>query len=124
MQARRSTEATAMPNRSRASRIFSAAAVILAMGMFSEAAAAPDSVQRGREFARTNCARCHSVERSGESPLKSAPPFRSLHQRYPVEYLEEALAEGMVTGHSEMPEFRLEPDQIADFIDFLKSLED
>jgi hypothetical protein len=64
-------------------------------------------VQLGRELARANCARCHSIERSGESPIKSAPPFRSLHQRYPVEYLEEALAEGIVTGHPDMTEFRV-----------------
>jgi len=73
---------------------------------------------------RANCARCHSVERTGDSALKLAPPFRTLHQRYPVEYLEESLAEGMVTGHPDMPEFRLEPDQIADFIDFLKAFEE
>jgi hypothetical protein len=29
-----------------------------------------------------------------------------------------------VTGHSDMPEFRLEPDHIADFIDFLKAFEE
>ena len=28
----------------------------------------------------------------------------------------------IVTGHNEMPEFRLEPDQIGDFIAFLKTL--
>jgi cytochrome c len=101
------------------------ALVALAMCLFAGAVGAEaDGVQRGREIARANCARCHSIERSGESPVKSAPAFRVLHQRYPVEYLEEALAEGIVTGHSGMPEFRLEPDQIADFIDFLKALEE
>ena len=108
-----------------AKAILVVALAALAACLFAEVAgAAADNVQRGREFARANCARCHSVERTGESPRKSAPPFRVLHQRYPVEYLEEALAEGIVTGHSDMPEFRLEPDQIADFIDFLKSLEE
>jgi hypothetical protein len=57
------------------------------------------------------------------SPLSIAPPFRTLHLRYPVETLDEALAEGIVTGHPTMPEFRLEADQIGDFIAFLKSLE-
>jgi mono/diheme cytochrome c family protein len=46
-----------------------------------------------------------------------------LHQRYPVETLEEALAEGITTGHPSMPEFRLEPDQINAVISYLKSLE-
>jgi mono/diheme cytochrome c family protein len=34
-----------------------------------------------------------------------------------------SLAEGIVTGHPAMPEFRLEPDQIGDIIAYLKSLE-
>jgi cytochrome c len=106
-------------------RVASAGVVMLAMCLLADGMRAEaEGVQRGREFARANCARCHSIERAGDSPLKTAPPFRTLHQRYPVEYLEESLAEGMVTGHSDMPEFRLEPDQIAEFIDFLKSLEE
>lgn len=81
------------------------------------------SEQRGANLARAHCARCHSIDKVSESPLKIAPPFRTLRQRYPVEDLEEPLAEGIVTGHQNMPEFRLAPDQIGDFIAFLKSLE-
>lgn len=86
-------------------------------------AVAAASVQRGFAFARANCARCHSVDRVTPSPLRIAPPFRDLHRLYPVESLEEPLAEGIVTGHQNMPEFRLDPGQIADFTAFLKSLE-
>ena len=78
---------------------------------------------KGLAFARANCARCHSIDKVTESPLKLAPPFRELHNRYPVETLEEALGEGIVTGHPNMPEFRLEPDQIGDLISYLKWLE-
>lgn len=81
------------------------------------------SVQRGRDFALANCAMCHSIDRYTLSPLPIAPPFRDLHLRYRVETLEEALAEGIVTGHLNMPEFRLASDQIGDFIAFLKTLE-
>jgi mono/diheme cytochrome c family protein len=81
------------------------------------------SVQRGKAFARANCARCHSIDRSSRSPHRNAPPLRTLHTRYPVETLEDALAEGLSTGHPRMPEFRLEPGQVGDFINFLKSLE-
>lgn len=80
-------------------------------------------VQRGANLARAHCARCHSIDKVSESPFKLAPPFRTLRERYPVEDLEEPLAEGIVTGHSNMPEFRFGPDQIGDFIAFLKSLE-
>ena len=59
-----------------------------------------------------NCARCHAIDKVSPSPLPIAPPFRSLNERYPVENLAESLAEGIVTGHPTMPEFRLELDQV------------
>ena len=37
--------------------------------------------------------------------------------------LEEAFAEGIETGHQNMPQFRLERDQIGDVIAYLKTLE-
>ena len=67
--------------------------------------------------------RCHAVGRAGDSPLRIAPPFRTLHTRYPVENLAEALAEGITVGHPAMPEFRLDPDQIDNLIAYLKTLE-
>jgi len=57
------------------------------------------------------------------SPVKLAPPFRTLHLRYPIETLSEALAEGIYTGHAEMPAFELSPDQINDLLSYLKTLE-
>jgi cytochrome c len=81
------------------------------------------AAQRGLVFVRTNCSRCHSIDRVGPSPLSVAPPFRTLHERYPVETLQESLAEGIVTGHPTMPEFQLDPGQVGDVIAYLKSLE-
>jgi len=85
-------------------------------------AASPDQ-QRGKTFALNNCARCHAIDRVGQSPLKIAPPFRTLHKRYPIANLAEALAEGIQTGHPTMPEFQLDPDQIHDLLSYLKTLE-
>lgn len=79
--------------------------------------------RQGFAIVQAHCARCHAVERFGNSPLPAAPPFRSLHERYPVESLEESLAEGIVTGHPDMPEFRFDPGQVGDVIAYLKSLE-
>jgi cytochrome c len=56
------------------------------------------AAQRGLVFARTHCAGCHSVDRVSQSPRPVAPPFRRLHERYPVETLQESLAEGIVTA--------------------------
>ncbi|GAA3845275.1 cytochrome c [[Pseudomonas] carboxydohydrogena] len=84
--------------------------------------AASPAEMRGRAFAQTNCARCHSIDRHTQSPLAIAPPFRTLHTKYPIESLAESLAEGIDTGHPTMPMFTLEPDQINDLLAFLKSL--
>jgi mono/diheme cytochrome c family protein len=81
------------------------------------------NIEQGRHLALLYCAECHAIDKVSPSPLRIAPPFRDLHKRYPVETLEEALAEGIMTGHPSMPQFQFEPDQINDFIMFLKSLE-
>jgi cytochrome c len=81
------------------------------------------AAQRGLVIVRTNCSRCHAIGKIGESPLPIAPPFRTLHERYPVEDLQEPLAEGIITGHPTMPEFRFDPGQVGDIIAYLKSLE-
>jgi mono/diheme cytochrome c family protein len=81
------------------------------------------AAQRGLILVRTNCARCHSIDKVSKSPLKIAPPFRTLHLRYPVEDLQEPLAEGIVTGHPTMPEFQFDPGQVGDIIAYLKTLE-
>ena len=104
-----------------ATALSSACFSIIAFGMLSPAAA--NNVQAGKAFAQANCSHCHSIDKFTPSTLAIAPPFRTLHERYPVESLEEALGEGITTGHPSMPEFRLDPGQVGDFISFLKSLE-
>ena len=87
------------------------------------ASAHAQSVQRGLNYLRANCARCHAIDKVSESPLKLAPPFRTLHLKYPVESLQESFAEGIRTGHDNMPEFRLDGDQVGDVIAYFKTLE-
>lgn len=76
----------------------------------------------GKKLVETNCARCHAVGATGESSHPDAPPFRSLHLRYPIEDLQEALAEGISTGHPDMPEFVASPEQVDAIIAYIKSL--
>lgn len=97
-------------------------AVFLSAGLSGANAQTSPTAQRGLNLAIANCARCHAIDKVSPSPFALAPPFRDLHLRYPVESLAEALGEGIVTGHQNMPEFRLDPGQAGDFIDFLKSL--
>ena len=105
------------------SKIVAAVAAAAALASPVAAFAQDARIARGRTFVQTNCASCHAVGRTGESPLRIAPPFRDLHRSYPVEDLAEALAEGITTGHPTMPEFRLDPGQIADVLAYLRSLE-
>lgn len=77
----------------------------------------------GRQIAQANCSPCHAIGPEGASPLARAPAFRTLHEKYPVEFLEEALAEGIVVGHSPMPTFVFTPPDIGNLVAYLKTLE-
>jgi mono/diheme cytochrome c family protein len=80
--------------------------IALALGS-SAVTAQPGRVQRGQTFAQTNCSQCHAIGRFGDSPIPETPPFRALCDRYPVEDLAEAFAEGITTGHPPCPDFSL-----------------
>jgi cytochrome c1 len=54
--------------------------------------------------------------------MPDAPPLRAISKRFPVENLEEALAEGISVGHPMMPRVELSAQEIADFEAYLKSL--
>jgi mono/diheme cytochrome c family protein len=99
-----------------------AAAVILSAGA---AAAAPDEAQiaRGHLLVQHNCAMCHAIGPMGDSPNGLAPRFRELYKRYPIEDLGEALAEGIIVGHPEMPEFHFSGDEVSDIIAYLQSIQ-
>src|SRR5438046_10508922 len=96
---------------------------IVTLMLTTPALAASPAEQRGKTFALTNCARCHSIDRVTNSPLKIAPPFRTLHLRYPVETLGDALADGIETGHPTMPAFQLDPVQINDLLSPMKRID-
>jgi len=70
-----------------------------------------------------HCAQCHATDKVSESPLTVAPPFRTLHQKHPVESLRRRLAEGITAGHPTMPQFRLDSDHFADCVAYLDTLE-
>ena len=76
----------------------------------------------GLSIATQKCARCHAVAKTDKSKHAEAPPFREVVTRYPPEHLAEALAEGIVSGHPDMPEFTFQPDEIEALIAHLNSL--
>ena len=103
--------------------IFSVVLVLMSAG----AAPAQDKRAqegRGEGLLTTNCSRCHAVGRTGNSTHPEAPAFRTLGQRYPIEVLAEALAEGLSSGHPDMPEFRFEIDDVDAILAYLESIQE
>ncbi len=96
---------------------------VLLLGALTSSAFAASDFERGHAIVDEYCGRCHATGPEGASPLAAAPPFRTLGERYPVSDLEEALAEGIVTGHPAMPEFAFDPDEIDAIIAYLGSLQ-
>lgn len=102
-----------------------ASALVVVVGVVLAASAAtadPSLVDAGRHALDTRCSRCHAIGPDGRSPLAQAPPFRELMMRYPPENLAEALAEGIMSGHPDMPEYVLSPEEIEAVMAYLHTL--
>ena len=98
-------------------------AVVLGVLFGVSPASAGDPVTEGQKLLQDNCSRCHAVGAEGESPLPIAPPFRTVMKIYGADSLEEALGEGLITGHPEMPEFVFPPEQVGAIVAYLHTLE-
>jgi mono/diheme cytochrome c family protein len=98
---------------------------LLASGLLSPAVAAEKGLaQKGEVLVRDNCSRCHAIGVEGASPKPEAPPFRTLSSKYPIEDLAESLAEGIVSGHPEMPIFVFKPHDVDAIIAYLESIQE
>jgi cytochrome c len=102
-------------------RLIPPALLLLAVSFAAPAAA--EDLQHGQELLSKNCGSCHAIGLSGESANKEAMPLREIGRRYQVEALEEALGEGMMSGHPDMPEFTFDADDVGDIIAYLKSIQ-
>ena len=96
---------------------------ILAGGLCVTARADEALIAAGKTFAEETCSGCHAVGIEEDSPREGAPRFRELSQGYPVESLEEALAEGIVTAHPDMPQIEMSPEEIGAFLAYLESIQ-
>jgi len=93
----------------------------------SAPAAAQDTAtleRRGDALLSRHCSMCHATGRADGSPHAQAPPFRTLSKRYPIEALEEALAEGLLTGHPDMPEFRFSLGDVGAILAYLNAIQE
>jgi mono/diheme cytochrome c family protein len=104
-----------------------ATALLMAFGLSTGAWAADEQTapqKRGETLVVRNCSACHAVGATGASPHPEAPPFRILGRRYPLESLEEALGEGIVAGHPDMPEFKFEAADVGAVIAYLNFIQE
>jgi len=63
------------------------ALVSAALSVAAEESTTP--LGRGEALLASNCAHCHAVGRSGDSPHATAPAFRTLSRKYKIESLSE-----------------------------------
>jgi cytochrome c len=100
--------------------VFMAIATLIAA---PAAQAQSDLSARGSLLVQRHCAGCHAGKRTGQSRNPAAPPFRNLNDRYRIDDLGEALAEGILTGHPAMPEFKFQPRDVAAILSYIKSIQ-
>jgi cytochrome c len=101
-----------------------AVAVLLGLVVSAPAMAAEKNLtDKGEVIVKKNCARCHAIGTEGDSPNPEAPPFRTLSSKYPIEDLAESLAEGIVSGHPDMPIFVFGPHDIDAILAYLQSIQ-
>lgn len=101
-----------------------AAGMLLASASPGFAGDDDEMIAKGKALVEEKCARCHAIGLEDKSPHEKAPPFRDVVEIYPSENLAEALAEGIVSGHPDMPVFKFDPPQIEAFLGYLNSLSD
>ena len=100
-----------------------AALLSLLVAAVSAFPAERDVTNTGKALVTANCSRCHAIGTEGDSPHPEAPAFRTLASRYPIDSLQETLAEGIVSGHPDMPIFVFSPQDVDAIIRYLQSIQ-
>jgi mono/diheme cytochrome c family protein len=97
--------------------------MLCAVMLFGASAAADQRlIAEGEDLAKTQCGQCHAVGLFDESPHPITPPFRDLHQDFPIPMLVDALATGVVSGHDEMPMFEFTREEAGALLAYIDSL--
>lgn len=81
-------------------------------------------LSRGQAIAEAQCGACHAVGLSDPSPtrINVNTAFRDLHKRYPIPMLVNAIRDGVIEGHDEMPAFRFSQSAMTDLLMYIDSL--
>jgi mono/diheme cytochrome c family protein len=113
---------TTLPETLRRALIVGLAFVALCFALPAQAAE-KSLIDKGEALVKKNCSPCHAIGKEGDSPHKEAPPFRTLSAKYPIEDLAESLAEGIVSGHPDMPIFVFSPHDVEAIIQYMESIQ-
>ena len=97
-------------------------AVLLAAVAPLDAAGSARLAARGRAVLQLNCARCHAIDLSGESPMKTAPPMRDIYARFAPRELQAELSEGMVSHFKDMPQIEFASEDVDAILAYLYQL--
>lgn len=98
--------------------------MIAASLVVGSAASAQEPAQRGRELLEENCARCHAIDKTGDSPREGAPVFRTLSRSFEMDGFAVKLQGGLMAGHPDMPEFKFKEDDARAVATYLRSIQE
>ena len=81
--------------------------------------------QHGQEMLQKLCGGCHSVGRTGASPNRLAPPFRSFSETklYDSDFMQR-LQDGLTSIHPFMPTFRFNRENAEEALNYMKSIQE
>ena len=101
---------------------FTALAILFCLPTTSDAAQRGKLEARGKAILQEKCARCHAIGAVGASPLKQAPPMRTIYARFQPRELQAELTEGMVSKHRAMPQIEFSDEDVNAIMNYLYAL--
>ena len=100
------------------------ATLIAALAGVPMAAQAQDPAETGRALLQEFCASCHAIGKTGDSPHKGAPPFRTLARSYDLDQFPRQLQRGLVSGHPDMPDVKFNEEDARAAGVYLRSIQE
>jgi mono/diheme cytochrome c family protein len=98
------------------------AALLVCSSATANAATSSQLRSKGKALLEEKCGRCHAIGAVGESPLKEAPPMRTIYARFAPRELQAELREGMVSRHRAMPQIDFSDEDTDAILAYLYAL--
>jgi cytochrome c len=96
--------------------------LLVCLSATANAATSSQLRSRGKALLQENCGRCHAIGSVGRSPLKGAPPMRTIYARFAPLELQAELSEGMVSRHRAMPQIDFSDEDVDAILAYLYAL--